>query len=302
MSIRRSAERRTWTTIDNRTIEDSRLSFGALGMLTYILSKPDNWTIRTADMLKRGGIKRPTYVKWLAELEAAGYASLERTQGERGRFAGTTWVVAESPSDRDTVSPNLGQGQPIVMTDVLVMTETAVKTDTIPAPVGAMVKASPSATIDANPWNTVIRRIADRLGIVGDGELVKTRAKEMQLQAWVGKLLAQVGRHAGGDKDKALFLVDQWADSKAFYFRGNNRSNWADAFNKWMMDDGPRQTVTILPSSGPPGAPPDWRELVYTHDGTRRAPALILPRIGLDRFAPAAAWPAWLRELEGIAV
>ena len=216
-------------------------------------------------------------------------APLVSARGDRGDKSGVTGVT-KAVVRGDTID------------DTLTVDNHPVEPSRSIAPVGAMVKASPSATIDANPWNTVIRRIADRLGIVGDGELVKTRAKEMQLQAWVGKLLAQVGRHAGGDKDKALFLVDQWADSKAFYFRGNNRSNWADAFNKWMMDDGPRQTATIRPSAAPPGAPSDWRELVYTHDGTRRAPALILPRIGLDRFTPAAAWPAWLRELEGMAV
>lgn len=278
MSIRRSAERRTWTTIDNRTIEDSRLSFGALGMLTYILSKPDNWTIRTADMLKRGGIKRPTYVKWLAELEAAGYASLERTQGERGRFAGTTWVVTESPSDRDSLSPNLGQSSPIVMTDVVVMTETATKTIASPRSAQPKTKGAPRAP----------RPLFDAF------------------KASFPTAPDSVAGRFNKECDRLGYTVDQW---RAFmtdrHTQGQvsggfiTRNNALDRFSQWCKDHVSRDPRAV---AAPPDAPPDWRELVYTHDGTRRAPALILPRIGLDRFTPAAAWPAWLRELEGIAV
>lgn len=48
----------------------------------------------------------------------------------------------------------------------------------------------------------------------------------------------------------------------------------------------------------PSGAPDHWRDLIYTHDGTRKAPALILPALGLDRYAPPDQWPEWLRSLE----
>jgi hypothetical protein len=38
-----NAGRRRFTRIDNTAIEDPRLSFRALGVLTYVLSKPDDW-------------------------------------------------------------------------------------------------------------------------------------------------------------------------------------------------------------------------------------------------------------------
>lgn len=233
MSIRRSAERRTWTTIDNRTIEDSRLSFGALGMLTYILSKPDNWTIRTADMLKRGGIKRPTYVKWLAELEAAGYASLERTQGERGRFAGTTWVVTESPSDRDSLSPNLGQSSPIVMTDVLVMTETAVKTKTTDAPAGEQAPeisatAKPKrAARAAPPWSAFRTLVLDDYG----------QASNRGTQALATRII-QTAEHHGLEPEDAARAWRRWraatvADDTARYWPIHRAS---EGWGAWLQE------------------------------------------------------------------
>lgn len=106
--------------------------------------------------------------------------------------------------------------------------------------------------------------------------------------------------------DRLGYTVDQW---RVFmtdrHTQGQvsggfiTRNNALDRFSQWCKDHVSRDPRAV---AAPPDAPPDWRELVYTHDGTRRAPALILPRIGLDRFTPAAAWPAWLRELEGIAV
>ena len=51
--IRRAVRRRTWTTLDNALIDDEALDFAALGALVYILSKPDDWQIRLADMRRR---------------------------------------------------------------------------------------------------------------------------------------------------------------------------------------------------------------------------------------------------------
>jgi len=37
-----------YTIIDNRTINDDRISWDALGLLTWLLSKPDQWVIRVS--------------------------------------------------------------------------------------------------------------------------------------------------------------------------------------------------------------------------------------------------------------
>lgn len=233
MSIKRSAERRTWTTIDNRTIEDPMLSFGALGMLAYILSKPDNWTIRTADMLKRGGIKRPTYVKWLSELESAGYASLERVQGERGRFSGTTWVVTESPSDRDSLTPNLGQSAPIVMTDVVVKTETAVKTETTGAPPAEHVTAdiaqtaAPKRVRAPSPWSAFRTTVLDSYG----------QASNKGTQSLATRII-QTAEHHGLEPEDAARAWQRWrtattADDTARYWPIHRA---AEGWGAWLQE------------------------------------------------------------------
>ena len=51
MAIIRSNRKTNYTVIDNRVFADHRLSFAAMGLLGYLLSKPDNWTISTAQLV-----------------------------------------------------------------------------------------------------------------------------------------------------------------------------------------------------------------------------------------------------------
>jgi len=60
--------------IDRRPVENPDLSWGAKGVLSYLLSRPDNWTVRLGDLVKRstdGTSKIRGYIK---ELVKAGHA------------------------------------------------------------------------------------------------------------------------------------------------------------------------------------------------------------------------------------
>ncbi len=95
--IERSPHRERFTRIDNRTLEDERLSWGARGLLAYLLSRPDRWRIdrhQLASVARNG--ERAAWAL-LRELEQAGYLTRERGRGERGRLI-WTHVVHEVPS------------------------------------------------------------------------------------------------------------------------------------------------------------------------------------------------------------
>lgn len=51
MSIIRSERRNRFTTISNCVFANNQLSFQAMGMLTYILSKPDNWRVSPTQLI-----------------------------------------------------------------------------------------------------------------------------------------------------------------------------------------------------------------------------------------------------------
>lgn len=63
--------------------QNKAISYEALGLLTYLLSKPDDWKIVPED-LKRVGCGRDKVYKLLKELEAAGHIIQKRQEAAQG--------------------------------------------------------------------------------------------------------------------------------------------------------------------------------------------------------------------------
>jgi hypothetical protein len=55
--IRRKVNR-NFTVIPNEIMNDERLSFEALGLLGFLLSRPDNWHVIVDNLRSRGGLGR----------------------------------------------------------------------------------------------------------------------------------------------------------------------------------------------------------------------------------------------------
>lgn len=78
MSIIRVTKRERFVTIEKTGIEDGRLSFRATGLLAYLLSKPDRWTINYRDLIQRKTEGKTAVLRALKELETTGYLQRER--------------------------------------------------------------------------------------------------------------------------------------------------------------------------------------------------------------------------------
>lgn len=97
--------------------QDERLSWAARGVLGYLLSKPDNWETRTADLVRQSPGGRRLVAHVLRELKAYGYMERIRVRDDKtGRFTYIT-VVYESPQpelimqvDRDTAIRSTASG------------------------------------------------------------------------------------------------------------------------------------------------------------------------------------------------
>lgn len=71
----------------NKDVQRNDLSYDAIGMLSYLMSLPPDWTIY-AETLKRTGCGRDKVRRILAELEKHGYLHIEKdTKDEQGRFS-----------------------------------------------------------------------------------------------------------------------------------------------------------------------------------------------------------------------
>jgi len=91
-----------------QTAQDERLSFEARGLLAYLLSKPDDWQLIVADLMRAGHCGRDKVRKILAELEAFRYLEKEQIKDKSGRFSHAEYWVYERPltENPSTESPS----------------------------------------------------------------------------------------------------------------------------------------------------------------------------------------------------
>lgn len=93
--ITRAARRDRFTVVHNATIEDGRVSFRALGLLVYILSKPDNWKTHIKHLATTHSEGREAVRAAMVELEIAGYITRKWLRAE-GQVAPTMhYLVSE---------------------------------------------------------------------------------------------------------------------------------------------------------------------------------------------------------------
>lgn len=106
--IIRHPARRRFTQIDNRVIEDSRLTWQALGLFTYIVSKPDWWRVSVAHLASLRNLKRDGIYNALNNLIECGYVHREAVRDDKARYTGVNWYVFECAED----NPYLNQPLP----------------------------------------------------------------------------------------------------------------------------------------------------------------------------------------------
>lgn len=107
MSIIRAPRESHFAIIPNSALEDASLSWAARGLLAYLLSRPDDWTIRASQLIASGPSGRDAVYRMLGELVAAGYAvARTRKRGGGGKFAGTDWIIFDSPHTENPYPAN----------------------------------------------------------------------------------------------------------------------------------------------------------------------------------------------------
>jgi hypothetical protein len=97
MIIRRKVNSR-FTVVPNEPITDERLSFESLGLLTYLLSRPDDWSINLNQLRDRGGIGREKMQQLMRQLIEFGYAVRRRERDSKSKqFGSWHYVIYDHP-------------------------------------------------------------------------------------------------------------------------------------------------------------------------------------------------------------
>ena len=97
MPVLRKKYKNEYTILPNAILKDQRLSYRDIGLLAWMLSKPQDWKFSYEGMLaersKDGKSALQTGVK---NLQAAGYLRIEK-QRHKGRLAERIWYVYDAP-------------------------------------------------------------------------------------------------------------------------------------------------------------------------------------------------------------
>ena len=99
MAIIRQKRKERFSIVDNKVIEDERLSFKARGLLIYMLSKPDDWKFHTEELVKHSSQDGVSAVRTaLKEIEKYGYLTRKRERSTKGTFTSQDWLLVDTPS------------------------------------------------------------------------------------------------------------------------------------------------------------------------------------------------------------
>ena len=107
--IVRSSLKDNFSVLPNELINDDRLSTEHLGLLVYLLSKPNDWQVRVKQLQNRFDMGRDKTRRILATLEQYGYISRDIVRAE-GKFSETRYIVKDSP---ETENPAPEKPEPV---------------------------------------------------------------------------------------------------------------------------------------------------------------------------------------------
>ena len=109
MAVFRIERTRDYTVMSNHHLRNEKLSLKAKGLLSMMLSLPDDWNYTTRGLAKICKEGVDAIGNALRELETAGYIVRNQLRDRQGRISDTEYVIYEQPQPRqpDTDVPDM---------------------------------------------------------------------------------------------------------------------------------------------------------------------------------------------------
>ena len=123
MAVFRIEKTRDYTVMPNHHLRDMSLSLKAKGLLSLMLSQPENWdyTMKGLARICKDGID--SISGGIRELEEHGYLIRERVRGANGQLGSIEYTILEQPKEptpaqEKTIRENPVQANPTLVTHV----------------------------------------------------------------------------------------------------------------------------------------------------------------------------------------
>jgi hypothetical protein len=104
MAVFRVERTRDYTVMSNYHLKDKRLSLKSKGLLSQMLSLPDDWDYTLTGLSVINRESKDAIRSALNELEAAGYIRRRQTTDASGKFSSNEYVIYERPEETEPLS------------------------------------------------------------------------------------------------------------------------------------------------------------------------------------------------------
>ena len=228
MAVFRVEKNHSYTVMANHHLRDERLSLKSKGLLSLILSLPDDWRISIEGMTQFSSDGKDAIRSAIRELTDAGYITRAQTHSEAGTFSGYDYIVHETPA----ASPSSGfptMEKPTTENPTLRNTE---RLSIIPP----IVPQS-----DADGGNPSVSLAADTSPVRGGKEGEKGEAGE---RGDVSNSDTPPKRKRRATKSAPDYRPDTFARFWAAYPRGEDKQGAIAAWDELKPDDATLQAMS----------------------------------------------------------
>lgn len=104
MSIFRVNKTKNYTVLSNHHFKEKDMSLKAKGLLSLMLSLPDDWNYSIAGLVSLSKDGKDSVMAALAELEKFRYLNRVRTTNSKGQFSGVEYNIYEEPQPENPVA------------------------------------------------------------------------------------------------------------------------------------------------------------------------------------------------------
>ena len=108
MAVFRVERTSDYTVMSNYHLRDKRLSLKAKGLLSQMLSLPEDWDYTLAGLCYINRERKDAIRTAIRELEQAGYIRRRQTIDSGGKFAGNEYTIYERPQEPSSGEPSSG--------------------------------------------------------------------------------------------------------------------------------------------------------------------------------------------------
>ena len=106
MAVFRVERTRDYTVMSNYHLKDKRLTLKSKGLLSQMLSLPDDWDYTLSGLSVINRESKDAIRSALNELEAAGYIRRRQTTDASGKFSSNEYIIYERPEEPEPSSEN----------------------------------------------------------------------------------------------------------------------------------------------------------------------------------------------------